>query len=204
MTLKERLQRASDDLVGAAETQKAQGKELAKLRRELSDESTPQAKEVRRVLDYYNEAHPGANTSPDGARARLVRGALKLGHTNPPHPCPVCDVEKKARERDAVCTVADELIEALEGLRLMPFVGPHGRCAEGTPGARRYDDVKHALGDGKTGAASESTIERFRGYAAQAKASRVEKLHTVCVRTGLVHDAWAGLLLDALCANGHA
>lgn len=199
--LEQQLAKAHDDLLGATETMNAQGKELGKLRRELSSETTPQARAVRKVLDRWAEKHPTANTDPNGSRARVVRSAIKLGHTDPPLPCPVHDPAGKRVKgvaKDAECTVADELIEAIEGLELMPFVGPHGRCCEAGRGTRRFDGIEYALTDRKTGGASEATIERFRGYTRWAHLAPSEKLYAAYQRTGDVHDEYARRLLDAL------
>jgi hypothetical protein len=206
--LRRLLAKAHDDLMGQTQTVTVQGKEIGKLKRELSSESSPLAMDVRRVLEFWQEKHPRANIDPAGSRAKVVRGAMKLGHTDPPLPCPKHDLiaEGEKRDKDARCTVADELIEAIEGLRLMPFVGPHGRCAEGGRGARRFDGIEYALTDRKTGAPSEATIERFRGYARRARQSPSAKLLVAYQLTGDVHETWARYLLDALArenGNGH-
>lgn len=192
-----KLAKCAEELVGAYETLKAQGKELGRLKRDLSTESTPTAQAVRRVLDKWAEKHPTANTDPNGARARVVRAAIKLGHTDPPIMCAVHHFTDK-RDKDAVCTVPDELIEAVEGLVLMPFVGPHGRCAVMGPGVRRFDGIEYALTDRKAGGASEATIERFRAYARWAKMAPSERLYAIHERTGAVHFQYGDLLLAAL------
>lgn len=208
--LEAKLQRASDELVDAFNTIKVQGSRLTALQRELSSETSPLAQDVRRVLEFWQEKHPRAGIDPAGARAKVVRGAMRLGHTDPPLPCPVHDPIPKGerRDKDARCTVADELIEAVEGLRLMPFTGPRGRSALGGPGMRRFDGIEYALTD-KTPAGrvpSEATIERFRSYARWAKLAPSDKLLVAYQRTGDVHEEWARYLLDALArenGNGH-
>lgn len=194
------LAKAHDDLMGQTQTVTVQGKEIGKLKRELSSETTPLAQDVRRVLEFWQRKHPRANIDPAGSRAKVVRGAMKLGHTDPPLACPVHDLlaDGEKRDKDARCTVADELIEALEGLALMPFVGPHGRCAEGGRGTRRFDGIEYALTDRKSGGPSEATIERFRGYARRAKLAPSEKLLVAYQLTGDVHETYARYLLDAL------
>src|SRR5438093_38228 len=101
------LEKAHDDLMGQTQTVTVQGKEIGKLKRELDDEDTPLAKEIRRVLDFWGEKHPTANTSPSGSRARVARGAYRLGHTDPPLPCPVHEPDGRRRKgvaKDAVCS----------------------------------------------------------------------------------------------------
>jgi DNA-binding Lrp family transcriptional regulator len=202
--LEAKLSKASDELVDAYGTIKTLGKRNTQLERELSCETSPLAQDVRRVLEFWQEKHPSANIDPLGSRARVVRGAMKLGHTDPPLPCPKHDAEKP--DKGARCTVADELIEAVEGLRLMPFTGKHGRCATAGPGTARWDGIEYALTDRKSGMPSEATIERFRGYARRSKLSSSEKLLVAYQLTGDVHETYARYLLDALArenGNGH-
>jgi hypothetical protein len=204
--LQVQLAKAHDDLLGVSETMNAQGKELAKLRRELTIEQAngPTAMQVQRALEFWCEGRKGGkpNISPHGARARLVRQAIALGHTNPPLPCPVHDEAGKRRKgvpKGTECTVVDEIIEALAGLKLIPFVGPNGgRVAEGVAGARRYDDVKYALTDRKSGTVSEDQIENMRGYARRARMRSSEKLWAAYQVTSVVSEEWCRLAVDAL------
>jgi hypothetical protein len=204
--LEQQLAKAHDDLLGATETMNAQGKELSKLRRELTLEqaSGPTAMQVQRALEFWCEGRNGGkpNISPHGARARLVRQAIALGHTNPPLACPVHDEGGKRRKgvpKDVECSVVDEIIEAFEGLKLIPFVGPTGgRVAEGVPGARRFDDVKYALTDRKSGAVSEDQIEHMRGYARRARMWSAERLWQAYLATSEVSERWCRLAVDAI------
>ena len=208
--LESKLQNASDELVDAYETIKAQGTELRKLRRletELN-EASPSAKLVREVLDHWAEGRPkSTNTSVHGARAKLVRAAVKLGHTNPMIPCPVHEQNGKRRPageipEDARCTIADELIEAVEFLRLKPFVGPRGRTGALEPGVRRFDDLKYALADEK-GTASEAKIEKCRREVRALRASRSERLWAAFRLASNVENAWFNLCLYHGRANGN-
>jgi hypothetical protein len=206
--VQEQLAKAHDDLLGVSETMNAQGKELAKLRRELNLEQAagPTAMQVQRALEFWCDGRKGGkpNISPHGARARLVRQALKLGHTNPPLPCPVHDEHGKRRKgvpRDAECSVIDEVIEAFTGLKLVPFVGPNGgRVAEGVKGATRYDDVTYALTvkQGNTRVVSETAIENMRGYVRRARMWPSEKLWAAYQATSAVSEEWCRLAVDAL------
>ena len=202
--LESKLQNASDELVDAYETIKAQGTELRKLRRletELN-EASPSAKLVREVLDHWAKDHPRANVSLNGARAKLVRGAIRLGHTSPKVPCPVHPDDGSRPDRDARCTIADELIEAVEFLRLKPFVGPRGRTGALEPGVRRFDDLKYALADEK-GTASEAKIEKCRREVRALRASRSERLWAAFRLASNVENAWFNLCLYHGRANGN-
>jgi hypothetical protein len=203
--LQVQLAKAHDDLLGVSETMNAQGKELAKLRRELTIEqaSSPTAMQVQRALGFWADGQPGSpNIRPNGARARLVRQAIQLGHTNPPLACPVHDVHGNRRRgvpKGSECTVVDEIIEALAGLKLFPFVGPTGgRVSEGVAGAKRYDDVKYALTDRKNGLVSEAQIEQMRGQARRARMWPSEKLWAAYEATHAVSEEWCRLTMDAL------
>lgn len=202
--LQAQLAKAHDDLLGVSETMNAQGKELAKLRRELTIEqaSSPTAMQVQRALEFWAEGQLGSpNIKPNGARARLVRQAIALGHTNPPLPCPVHDEHgnrKRGVPKESVCTVTDEIIEALEGLKLFPFTSEKGRVSEGVPGTTRHDDVKYALTDRKNGLVSEQQIEHMRGYARRARMWSSERLWAAYQATHTVAEEWCRLTMDAL------
>jgi hypothetical protein len=204
--LREQLAKAHDDLLGVSETMNAQGKELAKLRRELTLEQAngPTAMQVQRALEFWCEDRKGGkpNIGPHGHRAKLVRQAIALGHTNPPMPCPVHDEDGKRRRglpKDVECSVVDEIIEAFTGLKLIPFVGPNGgRVSEGTAGAKRYDDVKYALTDRKSGTVSEDQIEHMRGIARRARMWPSERLWAAYQATSVVSEQWCRLAVDAL------
>jgi len=204
--LRAQLAKAHDDLLGVSETMNAQGKELAKLRRELTLEQAngPTAMQVQRALEFWCEGRKGGkpNIGPHGARARLVRQAIALGHTNPALPCPVHNEDGKRRKgvpKNMECTVVDEIIEAFEGLKLKPFVArTGGRISEGVAGAKRYDDVKYALTDRKSGAVSEDQIEHMRTQARRARMWPSEKLWTAYQATSAVAEDWCRLAVDAL------
>lgn len=131
------------------QVRKQAGREAA-LARELRAvfEADPRAEEIREVLEAWKRllGHKRAKCPADGKRYKLVRAALR-SHTK------------------------EELIEALEGLALVPFVGAHGRKPNGKK-HERYDDVEHALRD-------EVTIQRCRGYRERARRASFESLHEV-------------------------
>lgn len=139
------------------------------LARALEDE--PQAEEITTVLQHWQNklGHPKANIKLAGKRAGVVRKSMRLGHTDPP-----------------LENVLDELLEAIDGLALFPYVGP-GRKPTGTP-KERYDDVEHALRD-------EATIERFRGYARRGRDATPEAIKTVWQRVCATEHAYYELLM---------
>jgi len=174
----EKLAKAHEHLLEQAETVNATAKELARVRRDLTNlqGTGVTAMEVAKVLAVWAEGRPEKrlNLSPHGARARQVRLALQLGHTNPPLPCEIHapDGRKKPHPpKNAICTATDELIEAVRGLKLVPWVGPRGRCPAGTKGAQPFDGIEYAFtvkeamrnGNGSVRMVSESQIEKMRG-----------------------------------------
>jgi hypothetical protein len=201
--LEMKLAEAHEHILAQTETQNATAKELAKLRRELSveNETSPTAKLVREVLDFWAETHPRANVSGQGARAKLVRQAVKLGHTEPMKPCPVHPVDGKP-DKDARCTVADELKEALMYLRLKPFVGPKGRTAAAEPGCRLYDDIRYALANEK-GVACEAKIEKCRREVRALSSMPLERVMVAFRMAQNVEQAYFRLVMDAMPANGN-
>jgi len=59
------------------------------------------------------------------------------------------DVERELNPDGYDIRAFKRCLKAIDGLASRPFAGPRGRSAEQYPGAKRYDDVEHALGDEK-------------------------------------------------------
>lgn len=129
----------TEEISGLLDTTRRQGREVVALKRELNraTESDPKSQDVRGVLDAWKRlcGHPRAKCPTDGKAWKVTLRAMRH-HSR------------------------QEVMEAIEGLALMPYVGAHGRQAAGKP-SDRYDDVEHALKD-------ETTIRRFRTYRARA------------------------------------
>jgi len=161
-----------EEISGANERDRVQGKEIAHLKRQVTRQANEdaEAEKITRVLENWRKSHPKAQIPAGGKRWDTVKKALRLMKDDEAGPVDAC-------------------LEALEGLRLMPFVGPHGRTHVGSKGARRFDDVEHALRD-------EATIERFRGYARQARMSPEERLWRAAEVTGRVHEDWHRLWVE--------
>jgi hypothetical protein len=134
------------------------------------------------------------NVEAGGKRWRTVQKALALGHTNPPLECLVHD-EKGAKRPDApesaVCSVVDELIEAVQGIRLFPFMLNAQRVEALAPGAKRFDDVDHALGD-------EKRIEKARQLARWVRADRAERAWVRYMAAQDAADYWRMLVEEGL------
>jgi hypothetical protein len=64
----------------------------------------------------------------------------------------------------------EALMEAIDGLALVPFVGAQGRTATGTA-KQRHDDLTLVFRD-------EVTVERFRGYVASAESEALVRIET--------------------------
>ena len=123
-----------EQLAGVQLQARRAGQAEVAIRRQLQEamEADPKSEQIREVLNHWQAHHPRAKTPTGGKRFVTVKKALKLGFT------------------------VEQLKQALDGLRALPYVGPAGRMAEGKPD-QRFDDVEHALRD-------EQTIERFIGY----------------------------------------
>jgi hypothetical protein len=139
--LEQMLRRAETDmaelgeqLAGVQLQARRAGQAEVAIRRQLQEamEADPKSEQIRDVLNHWQAHHPRAKTPTGGKRFVTVKKALKLGFT------------------------VEQLKQALDGLRALPYVGPAGRMAAGKPD-QRFDDVEHALRD-------EQTIERFIGY----------------------------------------
>lgn len=146
------------EVSGLMHTVRRQASEIVALKGDNTKHLKAQAETARitTLLQTWRDClgHPKANIDVDGKRADVVRKAFRRGHTAPPLPCDVHDPEKPVK--DAVCTVWDELDQAIRGLALRPYVVNYRRARVGTA-KQRYDKVENALGN-------EELVEKFRGY----------------------------------------
>jgi hypothetical protein len=195
--LQRELNKSMENEAGALAAAKAAGNALNAAKGQLTKdaESSPNARQVRRVLDAWVEGRRGRpNVEAGGKRWRTVQKALALGHTNPPLECPVHD-ETGAKRPDvpesAVCSVVDELIEAIQGIRLFPFMRDAQRTEAMVPGAKKFDDVDHALGD-------EKRIEKARMLARWAKADRAQRAWVRYWAAQEAADYWRELVVEGL------
>lgn len=137
--------------------------------RRLSEmrEDDPDSEQIRSILELWREltGHKRAKIPASGKRWAAVKRALK-DHTE------------------------GEVIEAIEGLALFPYVGAHGRKPDGVE-KERYDDVEHALRD-------EITIQRFRSYRNRAKGASFEAVWEMWERTRATSDGYYRQVLHRL------
>jgi hypothetical protein len=195
--LQRELNKSMENEAGALAAAKAAGNALNAAKGQLTKdaESSPNARQVRRVLDAWMKGRRGRpNVEAGGDRWRTVQKAFALGHTEPPLPCPVHDENGKKRKdvpENAVCSVVDELIEAIEGIRLFPFMLDAQRIGEMVPGAKKRDDVDNALG-------GEKRIEKARMLARWAKADRAERAWVRYQAAYEAADYWRELVVEGL------
>jgi hypothetical protein len=132
--LEQALQSLSDEndqlgqeLAGARRTVRTLERQITKLSTDLdrAHETDPRSVEIKVILEYWKlkTGHKRAKTPLTGERAKLVKGKLRTYK-------------------------AGELMEAIDGLALLPYVRDGKRVAYGHP-SERYDDIDHALGTEK-------------------------------------------------------
>lgn len=107
---------------------------ISALKAELSRQrkNSPQAQQARQVFEYWVERL--------GKNGNVVFG-------------PAREKAVQARLREYPLEV---VLRAVDGCALMPYVGPHGRQADGR-GAKKHDDLALICRD-------ETTVERFASY----------------------------------------
>lgn len=114
------LQNAHNDLV-------SKNRQIGQLKSELAGfrDEQPESGEVKELLILWKTLlNKNAKTyiGLEGKRAKVAQVAIKRWGQ------PRCE-------------------KAILGLSLKPWAGPQGRATQQYPGAKRYDDVEHALGD---------------------------------------------------------
>lgn len=147
------IARLEDELAGREGQLRSEGAKVTALKRELRQvrESEPGAEVVEKVLEHWMKV---TGRQGKAGRRPSIEVAGKRGQT----------VKKALRLKDVRTGKAyrpEDLMEALTGLGLLPYVGPKGRQRTDRNGAKRYDEVEHALGD-------ETKIDRFVDHARRA------------------------------------
>jgi hypothetical protein len=126
-SLSDELEARSVELAGARSTQITLERQITKLRTDLSRaaEDDPKSKEILSILVHWrvSTGHTKARIPLTGARAKLARSALRTYK-------------------------AAELMEAISGLALLPYVCNGKRVAYGHS-TERYDQLDHCIGDEK-------------------------------------------------------
>lgn len=172
LELGQHISMLEDQLAGRERQLRREGATVVSLQRELSRvrEEEPESETIRTVLEHWRRVTGRTKQTKIGmstSRAQVVRKALKF-HT------------------------PEELVEALDGLALLPYVGAHGRKAVGDE-SERYDEVKHALRD-------EETVDRFISYRRRAvETADSQRMFDTWQRIAALERAYAALVLTAAC-----
>ena len=121
----------------------AKNRQIARLKAELSKErgASPLMQDAQEVFDcWVDKLGKNKRTTFGPARQKAVLARLNERSL----------VEGGDRK--------DDLLAAVRGMAAKPFVGPQGRQADDSNGAKRHDDLTLVCRD-------ETTVERFAGYA---------------------------------------
>jgi hypothetical protein len=141
-------ERLTEDLSGLLDTTRRQGNEIVGLKNALAQADVDHASNAQVQCLLLNWMHLCRGRTPDdklkGRRPIIAPGSARW---------------KIARAALREHTV-QECLEAIEGLAALPYVGAHGRKADGKP-SERFDDLEYALKD-------ETFIEKARKYRARA------------------------------------
>lgn len=160
----------SEEVSGLMSTTRKQARSIAGLERELRRvrREEPGAKDIEFVLTRWKRltGHAQAKTPPDGKRWKLVRHAIKEYGT------------------------LQEVLEAIEGLVLAPYMH-YGKRALTGPESERRDDIEHAL-------STETRFEDCRSVALRARGATVEQLLSAQRMVAAQDALYARILLDAL------
>lgn len=149
-----RIEELEDELAGRERQLRREGATVIALQRQVRQilENEPGSEDTKTILSLWmvvtgRASRKGnkADISISGKRGEVVKKAFKLQNV----------------ETGGKYTVGD-LKLAVTALGLLPYVGPKGRTAM-PEGAKRYDDVEHALRDAPT-------IDRFISYTRDLKA----------------------------------
>lgn len=166
-----------EELSGAHETIRAQGKEITKLKRDLTRQQNESAKaeEIERVVAHWRSHRPKASKAfgkPGSKSFKTIEAALVLM------------ADDDAGAVGACC-------EAIDGLHLAPYQEFEKRYATDGPGRTLRNDVEHALGD-------ESRIERCRAIKRKAENLSLDAKLRAFETSAQVHEAWSRALLGEL------
>jgi hypothetical protein len=194
--LQRELNKSMENEAGALAAAKAAGNALNAAKGQLTKdaESSPNARQVRRVLDaWVRDAGAGRTwrraASAGGRCRRRSRWGTRTRRSS------ARSTTRRGKRPDvpenAVCSVVDELIEAVQGIRLFPFMLDAQRTEAMVPGAKKFDDVDHALGD-------EKRIEKARMLARWAKADRAERAWVRYWAAQEAADYWRELVVEGL------
>src|SRR3954451_1004207 len=165
----------AEEISGAYERDRAQGKEIAYLKRERTRQANAdvEAGVIRRVLEFWKETHRDDAQVPEGGvRWDTVKGALRLMKDDPAGP-------------------VEALLEALQGARLAPFEQYGKWHATPGKGRTRRDDITDVL-------RNEVKISMFRGIAQRVAMAEPERLWLAYEITSSVSEEYHRLAIEKL------
>ena len=173
-TLSGELDEQAIEISGLQQQLRRAGKAEHMLRVQLDqahEKDTDEDMVIRTLCDAWKRllGHPRAKTPKTGKRWKVAKAALR--HHS-----------------------AQECLEAIHGLALLPYVGPKGRAATGEE-KQRYDELEHCLRD-------EATVDRFIGYWRRASTAAVDETDAIFdgyFKVAALHSHWVGLVLGARC-----
>lgn len=171
------LNKAMENEAAANEVAKAAGRAAAaaKAQRTRQAHEEAEGKDIRVLLDFWQESHPKAQCPPGGKRWEVCKKALVLMKDDDAGPVNAC-------------------LEALEGIRLFPFMDmkTFQRHPENTGGNMKLkDDVEHSLGD-------EVRISRARSLSRWARGDLADRCWEQYQWCQFAADYWSDLVLEGL------
>jgi hypothetical protein len=173
LELNKSMEAEADALASAKAAGNALRTAKAQITRQAKEDAD--AEKVQALLDFWLESHPKAQCPPGGKRWEVCKKALVLMRDDEAGPVAAC-------------------LEALEGLRLFPFMDmkTFQRHPENTGrNLKRKDDVEHALGD-------EVRIAKARSLSRWARGDLTDRCwqqYQWCQRAA---DYWMDLVMEGL------
>lgn len=140
--MEERLVELTQERNGLVDQIASMARQIGHLKGELSKQraDSPKMQDAREVFDYWVDKL--------GKTKRTTFGPAR-------QKCVIARLNEKALTEDG--DRKDDLLAAVRGMALKPFVGPQGRQEDDSNGGKRHDDLTLVCRD-------ETTVERFAGY----------------------------------------
>jgi hypothetical protein len=170
LELNKSMEAEADALASA----KAAGNALRTAKGQITRQANEDARsdDIRTLLDFWRESHPRAQCPPGGKRWEVCKKALVLMTEDPDGPVLAC-------------------LQALEGIRLFPWMLRGQRHPGFVKGAKRYDDVEHALGD-------EVRISKARMLSHWVRSDLAGRAWRQYQEAQCTADYWQDLVLEGL------
>jgi hypothetical protein len=194
--LQRELNKSMENEAGALAAAKAAGNALNAAKGQLTKdaESSPNARQVRRVLDAWVRAAGAGRTwrraaSAGGRCRRRSRWGTRNRRSSARSTTRRGSSAGRPGERGVLGRRRAD--RSGQGIRLFPFMLDAQRTEAMVPGAKKFDDVDHALGD-------EKRIEKARMLARWAKADRAERAWVRYWAAQEAADYWRELVVEGL------